>query len=179
MATGIVYRPYVLKKIEDVNGTTIYESSKEIKHKIKMDPKNREYLMKALWGVVNEAGGTASAYKLPGLDMAGKTGTVQLYGISEGDIYNKCENMPELKRHHGWFVGLAPYDKPEIVVAVIAEHSCHGSSGAAPLVRDIIKAYYQKYRFERDKDKPIDEIKLKMEESSQKIPAAKREGDEE
>jgi len=86
--------------------------------------------------------------------MAGKTGTVQLYGIEAGDIYKKCENLPEIKRHHGWFVGFAPYDKPEIAVAVIAEHSCHGSSGAAPLVRDIIKAYYDKYGFERDKDRP-------------------------
>ena len=175
MATGIVYRPHVLKKIEDVVGTTIYEAKSEIRHRLYMKPENREYLMKALWGVVNEQGGTASAYKLEGLDMAGKTGTVQLYGISEQDIYKKCENLPEMKRHHGWFVGLAPYDKPEIVVAVIAEHSCHGSSGAAPLVRDIIKAYYAKYKFERDKDKPVDEEKLKKLESS-KAPAEVREG---
>ena len=62
-------------------------------------------------------------------------------------------NLPELKRYHGWFVGFAPYDKPEIAVAVIAEHSCHGSSGAAPLVSQIVKAYYNHYGFDGKKDR--------------------------
>lgn len=151
MATGYVYRPHVVKNIKDVDGNILWSSKKEILHKVDIKPSTKEFLMKSLWGVVNEQSGTAWWYRLPGLDMAGKTGTVQLYGISASDIYKKCENLPEIKRHHGWFVGFAPYDKPEIAVAVIAEHSCHGSSGAAPLVRDIIKAYHDKYGFERER----------------------------
>jgi penicillin-binding protein 2 len=173
MATGVVYRPHVLKKIEDVDGSLIYETKPDIRHKLNMKPKSKELLMKALWGVVNEGSGTAWWYRLPGLDMAGKTGTVQLAGISEKDIYKKCENLEEIKRYHGWFVGFAPYDQPEIVVAVIAEHSCHGSSGAAPLARDIVKAYYDKYGFVRDKDKPKDD-KQKVEEKIQ-VPTTQRE----
>ncbi|MCX6112863.1 MAG: penicillin-binding protein 2 [Proteobacteria bacterium] len=178
IATGVVYRPHVLKRIEDVNGTVIYEPKSEIRHTLDIKPKIRDFLLKALWGVVNEGSGTAWWYRLEGLDMAGKTGTVQLYGITEQDIYKKCENLEETKRHHGWFVGFAPYDKPEIVVAVIAEHSCHGSSGAAPLVRDLVKAYYAKYKFERDKNKPVDEVKSKTENASEK-PVGKKEDQEE
>lgn len=174
MATGLVYRPHVLKRIEDVNGSLIYQPKSEIRHKINIAPKNKEYLMKSLWGVVNEQAGTAWWYRLEGLDMAGKTGTVQLAGISQSEIYNKCESLPEIKRYHGWFVGFAPYDKPEIVVAVIAEHSCHGSSGAAPLVRDIVKAYYEKYKFERDKDKPQTEQITNLNKNIE-IPAGSRE----
>ncbi len=48
-------------------------------------------------------------------------------------------------RHHGWFVAYAPADNPEITVSVLAEHSCHGNTGAAPIVRDIVQAYFQKY----------------------------------
>ena len=173
LATGVVYRPHVLKEIDDVNGTAIYSPRVEIRHKITMTAEHKEFLMKALWGVVNEPGGTGFAHRLPGLDMAGKTGTVQLAGISEQDIYKKCENLDELKRHHGWFVGFAPYDKPEIVVAVIAEHSCHGSSGAAPLASSIIKAYHDKYGFVRDKDKPP----VAVEEP--KAPATRQVGEEE
>ena len=151
LATKKIYRPYVLKSIKDVDGETIYERPKKIvEHIIDISDDKQEYLLKSLWGVVNEPGGTAWWYRLPGLDMAGKTGTVQLYRISARDIYKKCEDMDEMKRHHGWFVGFAPYREPEIVVAVMAEHSCHGSSAAAPVVRDIIKAYHKKYGFQRE-----------------------------
>ncbi len=151
IASGYVYRPHVVKNVKDVDGNILWTSTPEVLHKINLKPSTKEFILKALWGVVNEQSGTAWSYRLDGLDMAGKTGTVQLAGISESDIYKKCENLPEIKRYHGWFVGFAPYDKPEIAVAVIAEHSCHGSSGAAPLVKEIIKAYYDKYGFERDK----------------------------
>jgi penicillin-binding protein 2 len=153
IATGKVFKPYVIKAMQDVDGKTIWTSVPKVKSTLNIKPLHKEFLMKALWGVVNEQSGTAWNYRVDGLDIAGKTGTVQLAGISEKDIYKKCESLPEIKRYHGWFVGFAPYDKPEIAVAVIAEHSCHGSSGATPLVRDIIKAYYDKYGFDGKKDR--------------------------
>lgn len=153
MATGKIYKPYVVKTMQDVDGKVIYTTVPKVNSTIDIKPANKEFLMKALWGVVNEPSGTAWYHRVEGLDIAGKTGTVQLVGINEQDIYRKCENLPELKRYHGWFVGFAPYDKPEIAVAVIAEHSCHGSSGAAPLVSQIIKAYYDKYGFDGKKDR--------------------------
>lgn len=77
--------------------------------------------------------------------MAGKTGTVQMRSYSADQIYDKCEERPFNQRHHGWFVGFAPADKPEITVAVLAEHACHGSTGGAPVARDVILAYMEKY----------------------------------
>jgi penicillin-binding protein 2 len=153
MATGKIYKPYVVKQMKDVDGKVISTTTPKVNSTIDIKPMNKEFLMKALWGVVNEPSGTAWYHRVEGLDIAGKTGTVQLASISAQDIYKKCENLPELKRYHGWFVGFAPYDKPEIAVAVIAEHSCHGSSGAAPLVSQIIKAYYEKYGFDEKKDR--------------------------
>lgn len=153
MATGKIYKPYVVKEMKDVDGKVISTTTPKVNSTIDIKPLNKEFLMKALWGVVNEPSGTAWYHRVEGLDIAGKTGTVQLASISAQDIYKKCENLPELKRYHGWFVGFAPYDKPEIAVAVIAEHSCHGSSGAAPLVSQIIKAYYEKYGFDGKKDR--------------------------
>ena len=49
------------------------------------------------------------------------------------------------QRHHGWFIGYAPAENPEITVAVLAEHSCHGNTGAVPLFRDVVQAYFKKY----------------------------------
>jgi penicillin-binding protein 2 len=66
-------------------------------------------------------------------------------GFAASDIYSKCENRPIHQRHNGWFIAWAPADKPEITVAAIAEHSCHGATGAGPMVRDTVRAYFDKY----------------------------------
>lgn len=151
IATGKIYTPHVLKETFEHNSKIKDVVKSKISHEIEIKKENKEKILKALWSVVNEQGGTAWWYRLPNLDMAGKTGTAQILQINPSDIYKKCAELDEFKRHHGWFIGFAPYDNPEIVVAVLAEHACAGSSGAAPLVRDIIKAYYQKYSFERDR----------------------------
>jgi len=56
----------------------------------------------------------------------------------------KCEEAEWNQRHHGWFVGYAPREKPEIVVAAIGEHVCK-SSKAAAMVKEVIEAYFDKY----------------------------------
>ena len=56
--------------------------------------------------------------------------------------------LPVQQRHHGWFVGYAPRENPEIAVVALAENSCHGSS-AAPIVRDVIEAYFDKINLEK------------------------------
>ncbi|HEY7680945.1 MAG TPA: penicillin-binding protein 2, partial [Terriglobia bacterium] len=90
----------------------------------------------ALYGVVNE-GGTGIRARVPGLDIGGKTGTAQVASIqaartAEGGL-----------RDNAWFVGLAPRRNPEIVVAVLYQSGQHGYL-AAPLARDVIKAYFDK-----------------------------------
>jgi penicillin-binding protein 2 len=42
-------------------------------------------------------------------------------------------------------VGYAPFDNPQVAVAAVVEHGCHGSSAAAPVVRDILTTYMKKY----------------------------------
>jgi penicillin-binding protein 2 len=93
----------------------------------------------AMFGVVNE-GGTAARSRLEGIEFCGKTGSAQV--ISE-------EGLKRVKGGHrfetnAWFVGFAPRRNPTIVVAVLVEQGGHGASIAAPIARDIIKAYYDK-----------------------------------
>lgn len=95
--------------------------------------------------VANGKKGTARYWKIPGVEIAGKTGTGQLLSFSADQIYSECKERPIHQRHHGWFVGYAPADNPVLTVAVLAEHSCSGSSGAAPIVRDVLKAYLEKH----------------------------------
>ena len=52
---------------------------------------------------------------------------------------------PYKYRDHAWFVAFAPYEKPEIAVAVLVEHGGHGGAIAAPIAKKIFKKYFQLY----------------------------------
>jgi penicillin-binding protein 2 len=153
---GKVIKPYIVKKLIDNDGKTLYEGGTTLvrdlnetqPNGIKVSPSTFKTVKEALRRVVHGERGTAKFLKTPGFEIAGKTGTSQVMGFSAAEIYAKCENQPIHKRHHGWFVAWAPADKPEITVAALAEHSCHGSTGAGPLVRDTMKAYFEKYHKE-------------------------------
>ena len=87
--------------------------------------------------------------------MAGKTGTSQVIGMNAKKLFTKCEKHPYKERHHGLFAAFAPANDPKIAVAVVIEHGCHGSTAAAPVARDIITKYMQKYHTE-EYDKNIE-----------------------
>jgi penicillin-binding protein 2 len=69
-----------------------------------------------------------------GYVMAGKTGTAQVVGIKQGEEYD-AEALAERHRDHALFVGFAPAEDPQIVVAVIVENGGGGSTSAAPIAR--------------------------------------------
>lgn len=160
---GKVVKPFLIKKLIDPTGQMIKENSPEIVRNLQKIQPNGVAISEETFKTVKEGmrrvvqgqRGTARAWKIPHIEMAGKTGTTQVKSFSADDIYTECSTRPLRLRHHGWFVGFAPADKPEITVAVLAEHACHGGSGAAPVVRDIIYAYMKKTRpelFADDKD---------------------------
>ncbi len=92
-----------------------------------------------MYGVVNEPDGTTSGQvKLLNVDFAGKTGTAQ---IESFDLQNK---LGKKLKENGWFVGYAPRRNPDIVVAALVQGGGWGSTSAAPVVRDVVKAYYDK-----------------------------------
>ena len=98
-----------------------------------------EEVTDGMWGVVNEPDGTTSGLvKLQNVDFAGKTGTAQTESF---ELQNKLGHHV---KENGWFVGLEPRRNPEIVVAAIVQSGGWGSTSAAPIVRDVVKAYYDK-----------------------------------
>lgn len=159
---GTLYKPHVIKQIQSEDGKAIKEILPQVLDKTKLQPETVELVTEGLWGVVNSPGGSAYSQRIPGMEFAGKTGTVQLVTQRADKMYGKgvCESMRYNQRHHGVFVGYAPIKDPTIVVAVLAEHACSGSQGAAPVAREVIKTYLQKYypdlygRTEEKKDVP-------------------------
>ena len=126
---GILYEPYLL--IDSVPRVRS-DSMKKIK------PETIKLIKKALLGVVIEAHGTGKLARSDIVSISGKTGTTQV--ISGG---RNAKDMPEKFRDHAWFVAYAPEENPEIAVAVFVEHGGHGSTGAAPIAKRIIEAYYK------------------------------------
>ncbi|HEY6467128.1 MAG TPA: penicillin-binding protein 2 [Candidatus Acidoferrales bacterium] len=92
----------------------------------------------ALWGVVNEPDGTTSGtVKLQNVDFAGKTGTAQT------ESFALQARLGKHVKENGWFIGIAPRRNPDIVVAALVQGAGWGSA-VAPMVRDVVKAYYDK-----------------------------------
>jgi penicillin-binding protein 2 len=150
---GKVVKPFVIRKILDLDGKTIKEFSpqvlKNLQEKqangIRVSKHTFEIVKEGMRRVANGQKGTARFWKIPGVEFAGKTGTAQVMSFSADQIYSSCQSRPIQQRHHGWFIGYAPADNPEIVIAVLAEHACHGNTGAVPLFRDVAEAYFKKY----------------------------------
>jgi penicillin-binding protein 2 len=103
---------------------------------LKIDQHDLKMVNDALAKVVHGPNGTA--HRLSALPIAGKTGTAQVVRLQEGV---KSDDLESHLRHHAWFVGWAPLDEPEIVVAAIVEHGGDGSRSAAPVVGRVIEAY--------------------------------------
>jgi penicillin-binding protein 2 len=103
-----------------------------------LDPKNVHDVISGMYGVVNE-GGTGVRGAIPGLAVCGKTGTAQ---VASNDFVKAHGHEGNFK-DNAWFVAFAPCDKPEIVVSALFEHGAE-SKYAAPIVRDVMKAYFDK-----------------------------------
>ncbi len=99
-----------------------------------------EQVTQGMYGVINEAGGTGNSVKLQGIEFCGKSGTAQMMSYAAASRLGMGKG-----KNDGWFVGYAPRRDPEIVVAAVVEDTSeHGGTAAGPVVRDIVKAYYDK-----------------------------------
>ncbi|MDO5556618.1 MAG: penicillin-binding protein 2 [Clostridia bacterium] len=127
----------IVKSIINSDGTEVnrQEVNEYIKEKlgvqddtgeeIKFKDENIKAVLEGMRSVTTESGGTAySIFKNFNIEVGGKTGSAE--------AKNKT---------NGWFVGFAPYDKPEIAVVVMVENAGHGSY-TAEVARDIIAQYF-------------------------------------
>jgi len=100
-----------------------------------LSPGTVQSVCSGMWGVVNE-GGTGAGAREPGLQIAGKTGTAQVVSVALRHSAHSADY-----RNNAWFVGYAPFDNPQIVVAALVMHGGE-SSVAAPMAGQVMKAYF-------------------------------------
>ena len=126
LSSGKLVRPYIVKEIRDQNNQLIYQGTTEVVSELGIAPKTLLVIRQALREVIRR--GTGVAANIPGIPVAGKTGTAENPGLA-----------------HAWFICYAPFDNPEIVIASFVAHGEHGDRASAYIARDILR-WYEKER---------------------------------
>lgn len=135
---GALPVPHLFRIGEHVRSGARVEYRPPVAERVAYPAGTRETIVEGLWRVVNRPGGTAYRYRVEGLDICGKTGTVQVVAQKEA---KKAHLLPEKLRDHAWFAAFAPRDDPKIVVVVFVENGLAGSAAAAPLAAQLIEAH--------------------------------------
>jgi penicillin-binding protein 2 len=140
---GFLYRPTIIHHITDSEGNIVQPFEPEVLNSVNVD---RQWLDIVAEGMrrVNLEGGTGASFTAWldefGITSAGKTGTAEY-----------CDNIAIKRRWckegqilptHSWYVGYAPFENPEIVVVAFIFNGGEGSQWAAPIVREVMAAYF-------------------------------------
>jgi penicillin-binding protein 2 len=92
-------------------------------------PETMEIVRRGMWKTVNEGDGSGRRAQVPGVVVAGRTGTAQSWRQAGG------ENVSD---NHTWFIGFAPYDAPTLAICVLVEGAKSGGGVAAPIAGRIL-----------------------------------------
>jgi penicillin-binding protein 2 len=140
---GKVWRPYVVNRVTNHVGEIIYEHQPELIHEVtEIKPQTFDMIRQSLMAVVMDPQGTGKNAIVPGVTVAGKTGSVQVVSLkknrNQGDV---SMNWKE----HAMFAAFSPVEHAEIAVAVVSQNDPIGGGGrsAAPVAGKIIAAYWK------------------------------------
>ena len=124
--SGVVYTPHLFKRVETYSGRTTGTARSTVAYRLPYRDNTMRLLQQAMVGVVEAPNGTGKLARIEGMEVAGKTGTAQ---NPHGE-------------DHACFIAYAPADDPRIALAVIVENAGGGGAIAAPIAREIMKAYF-------------------------------------
>lgn len=139
---GNMYQPRFVRAMRNVDSLNF--QSVPVKEMQPVNVKQESYwqaIEQAMIDVVHAPNGTARRIGADAsYQIAGKTGTAQVFGIAQDEEYDE-DITPKHLRDHALFVAYAPVEDPQIAVAVVVENGGSGSSAAAPVARKILDAY--------------------------------------
>lgn len=139
---GLHFKPSIVQSMQGGEDTKpVLIQPTQYKSVLLKDPQHWQKIKRSMMRVMHSSRGTArqsgrgASYKI-----AGKTGTAQVFGIAQDAEYNE-EEIDLRLRDHSLFIAFAPFDKPTVAIAVIAENGGSGGHVAAPIARKVLDAY--------------------------------------
>ena len=137
---GFAFKPHILKQINMKDSDEALKTQSErINHVMNIDDKYWDIVFDGMNAVVNEQRGTAYGVFPENSDIAGKTGTSQVFSMDK----RSGDDVPEELRDHGLFIGFAPINNPEIVIAVLVENGGGGRVAAAPVAEKMFSKFQE------------------------------------
>jgi penicillin-binding protein 2 len=138
---GTLLRPQLVREIIDSEGNIVRAFAPDVIRQLPVSAENLSIVRQGMRGAVGAPGGTAWTLSVPGIAVAGKTGTAEFFvdrnkdGIPDRD---REGNMPT----HAWFTSFAPYEDPEIALVVFVFGGGEGSATAVPIANEILNHYF-------------------------------------
>ncbi len=126
---GKVLTPHLLREVQDGHGNVLQRFEQSVRRTVPVEPEYLQIVKEAMRQSVTK--GVAKKGAVAGIEMAGKTGTAE-FGPGRDDGSHET---------HGWFVGFAPYDEPEVAVVVFLQRG-GGGDAAAPAASAILDYYF-------------------------------------
>ena len=134
---GTIYKPHFVKTIKSPHNEILYEAQPEVTGTPDISPETMGWVKWGL-GEVIDSGTAASVIDVPGVNVAGKTGTADFC-----KRYPQClDRNGRVRDKHAWFVAYAPREDPEIAVVLFVYDGGEGSQTAAPAVNRILRYYF-------------------------------------
>jgi penicillin-binding protein 2 len=138
---GKLWLPQIVERVESPDGKVVEEFPARVRRDVAVSAETLAIIRSGLYGVVSDPKGTAYKARSHHIDVAGKTGTAQVY--RGGRVGKDDPPLPYERVDHAWFVGYAPAAKPRIAFAVFVEHGGHGGAVAAPVAMEIVDNYFE------------------------------------
>ena len=137
---GTRYKPYIIKSVLSADmSEVIYETEPVVLNTLNASEKNINIVKQGMRDVVTNSSCNIYFSKCI-VDAAGKTGTSQLKRTTESGVTMDCNN--------GFFISFAPYDDPEIAIAIVAENALTGSKTSQAAVPIYNYYFSQKTQFD-------------------------------
>lgn len=127
---GDVFRPRLVLGLRDVSGITVSNYPATLVRHVPLDSEVMRQVRKGMYDVVMAPTGTGGRARIPGVEMAAKTGTAE-YGEKED------------RKKHGWMILFAPYDKPRYAVAMVVDDAVSGGFTVGPRLHDLMRGIFQ------------------------------------
>jgi penicillin-binding protein 2 len=130
---GTVYAPHIVKQATDsITQKVLYTAEPKVMNRLGLLPEQIQAIARGMRHCVAGPRGTAHLINLHGVTVAGKTGSAERHGGGK-------------KESHAWFVCFAPYEHPQIAIAIFLEsdgQNYHGGADAAPIARKMLAKYF-------------------------------------